>query len=113
MPTSFYFLLCSHWASENLLEVDNNIAEGIDICQCSVHLCQQSSSTLEQEHVFLHGKSCSPSSTATGTQCTVVPHYWPNNVLTAFLPKERTGDNVTVRSQDCSVDATALSIITL
>jgi len=74
MPPSFYFLLFTSCTSENLLEFDDNIAEGIDIFQCSLHLCQQSSSTLEQEHVFLHGKSCCPFSTATGTQCSVVPH---------------------------------------
>jgi len=88
MPPSFYFLLCTSWTSENLLELDDNIAEGIDIFQCSLHICQQSSSTLEQEHVFLHGESCCPSFTATSTQCSAVPHYWLNNVLTTFLSKD-------------------------
>jgi len=53
MPPSFYFLLFKSWTSENLLELHDNIAEGMDIFQCILHLCQQSSSTLEQEHVFL------------------------------------------------------------
>jgi len=113
MPPSFYFLLRTSWTSETLLELDDNIAEGIDIFQCSLHLCQQSSSILKQEHVFLHSESCSPSSTVTDTQCSAVPHHWLNNVLTAFLSEDRTGDNLMVQGQDCRVDATALSIKTL
>jgi len=113
MPPSFYFLLCTSWTSENLLEFDDNIAEGIDIFHSSLHLCQQSSSTLEQEHVFLHSKSCSPSSTAIRAQISAVSHHWLNNVLTAFLSKDRTGDNLMVQGQDCRVDVTALSIKTM
>jgi len=96
-----------------LLELDDSIAEGIDIFHSNLHLCQQYSSILEQEHVFLHSKSCPPSSTATGTQFSAVPHHWLNNVLTAFLSKDRTGDNLMVQGQDCRVDVTALSIKTL
>jgi hypothetical protein len=56
VPPIFYFFLFRCWTSENLSELDDDNAEGIDIFQCSLHLCQQSSSTLEQQHVLLHSK---------------------------------------------------------
>lgn len=99
MPPSFYLLLFKSWTAENLLELDNNNAE----CTDFIHLCQQSSSTLEQALVFLHSTSCSPFSTATATQCSAVPHQWQYHVLTGFNSKDWTGDNLMMQGQDCGV----------
>jgi hypothetical protein len=60
-----------------------------DICHCILHLCQKSSSTFEQEHVFLPSKSFSSSSAATGARCSAVPHLTNNDVLTGCLLKDK------------------------
>ena len=56
-------------------KVHYNNANGIVIFQHSPHIWQQSSSTFEQEHEFLQGKSCSPCSAATGAHNSAVPHH--------------------------------------
>jgi hypothetical protein len=81
--------------------MNQSVNQSINLC--NLHLCQQSSSTLEQAHVFLHSTSCSPSSVATGAQHSAVPHQWQYDVLTGFLSKNRTGDNLMMQGQDCGV----------
>ena len=50
MPSFFfYFMLFTSWTCENFTEFHYTIGEGIIISQCSLHFCQQSPSTLEQE----------------------------------------------------------------
>jgi hypothetical protein len=89
---------------ENFTELQYKTAEGTTVFQCSLHLCQQPSSTFEQEHVFPPTKSWSPSSAAIGTRNSAMPHHWHNGVLIGFLSKDQTGDTLTVQGQDCSLD---------
>lgn len=78
--------------------------------QCSLHLCRQSSSTLQQEQVFLPHSSCTPSPAATDAWHSAVPHQWHYGVLALLLSRNSTGDNLIVQGQDCRVDAATLSI---
>ena len=48
------------WTHKNITELHYN-DEGIGVFQCSLHLCQQSSATFEQAHVFPPGNSVSHS----------------------------------------------------
>jgi hypothetical protein len=66
----FYFTLFTSWTCENLMELQHNLATGIVIFQCSLHICQNYSSTFEQEHVL------APASAVTCRQCFAVPHHW-------------------------------------
>jgi hypothetical protein len=87
-------MLFTSLACENFIEPHYNITEVTVIFQCSIQLCRQSSSTFEQKHAHPPTKNCSPSSAATGTQHSAVPHHWCNGVIAGFLPKDQTGDNV-------------------
>ena len=89
---------------EHVTELHYNIAEGIAISQGSLHLCRQSASTFEQEHVFPHVTSCSPSSVTTGTRHSAVCH-WCNGILAGSFSKDQTGDNLMVWGQDCRENA--------
>jgi hypothetical protein len=104
LPPVFYIMQLSSWIWQNFTELDNNTAEGTVTFQCGLHLCQQSSSTFEQEHVFPPCTSCSPSA-ATGAWHPTVPHHWCKGTLTGFLSKEQTGDKLMVWVQNCKEDA--------
>jgi hypothetical protein len=74
-----------------------NITEGILILQYGLHLCQQSSSAFEKEHVLPPSEGCTTSSLATGIWHSAVPHHLYNGVLAGCLSKaRRTGENLMV-----------------
>jgi len=68
--------------------------------QCSLHLCWQSSSTLQQEEVFLPHRSCTTSPAATDAWHSAVHHHWHYGVLALLFSRNSTGDNLTVQGQD-------------
>ena len=53
-------MLFTSWTSKNFTELQYD-DKGVVTFQCSLHLCQQSSATFEQAHVFPPGNSCSHS----------------------------------------------------
>jgi hypothetical protein len=61
-----------------------NIAEGAVVFQCSLHVCQQSYSTTEQEHVFQPHKSCP---IASDRWHSAVPCHCHSGILTVFIQK--------------------------
>jgi hypothetical protein len=81
-------------------ELSYNIAEGIVIVQCSLHLCQWLSSTFKTR-TCIPGKNCCPFSAATCAWCFAVPCHWHNGILTGFLQDEA-GDNLMVQGECCS-----------
>jgi len=103
LPPVFYFMQFSSWTWQNCTELDNT-AEGTVTFQCSLHLCQQSSTTFEQE-LYSH-----PVQVALPLQPLV--HGILLCLITgvkvlswAFFSKEQTGDNLMVWVQDCREDA--------
>jgi len=92
LPPLFYFMQLSSWTWQNFTELENNTAEGTVTFQCRLYLCQQSSTTFEQEHVFPPCISCSPSA-VTGARYSTVPHHWCKGTLAGFFSKEQIGDN--------------------
>lgn len=73
------------------------------ILQYNFHLCQQSSSTFKQKHIFQPGKNFCPSA-ATGI-LPAVPHH------SHCLSKDQTGENLMQRGQGCKVSVTSPSIL--
>lgn len=66
---------------------------------------------LWKEQIFLLGKRCSPSPTATGSQQSAMPHDWHNSVLKGFLLEEpNTLYNLMVWGQDCRVDVATVFV---
>ena len=69
MPSVFLFYDIESWTYVNLTELHYNLSECIDNFQYSLHVCQQSSSSFEQEHEF-PARSCCSSSVTNVTCCT-------------------------------------------
>jgi len=65
----------------NFIELRYSTPEGTVIFQCSINLCRLSFFTYKPEHSHPPTKSCSPSTAATGTQHSVVPHHRCNGIL--------------------------------
>lgn len=65
----FLFYVTTKLGTWKFYTKSRNIAEAIVILQCSLHLCQQSSSAFEQKRVFLTSKSCCNFFAATGASC--------------------------------------------
>jgi hypothetical protein len=84
----FYFMQLWSWTWQNFTELDNSTAEGTVTFQCGLHLCQQSSSTFEQEHVFPPCTSWSPSAATTAWHLTV-PHHWRKGTLAGFFQRSK------------------------
>lgn len=84
VPTIFYLKVENVKTSQGLY---CNIAEGTVFFQYSLHVCQQSYCTSEQEHVFQPHKSCCPFSIASDTWQSTVPCHCPSGVLAVFLQK--------------------------
>ena len=103
MPPVLHFMLFTSWKRINFTEVYCNIAEGIAMFRYDPQLCKQSFSTCKQEHVFLHGKSCSSSFAVAGPWCSALPHHW----------KDQPGHNLMVWGQDCRIGVVTPSIQTL
>ena len=70
--TPIYFMVLKSWTFEKITEHYCSIAENAVNFQCSIHICWQSSSTLE--HIFPSSTSCSPSFVATGVWYSAMPH---------------------------------------
>ena len=68
---AFYFMVFKIWTFENFTEHYCSIAESTVNFQCSIHLCRQSSSTLE--YVFSPSTNCSFSSVVTGVWHSAMP----------------------------------------
>ena len=60
---------------ENFTAINEEINESMVTFWCCLYVCQQSSSTFEQGHVFPPSKSCFPSHEATGARWSAVPWY--------------------------------------
>lgn len=98
------FILCYlQVRHEYFIEFCYNIVENTVIFQSSLHLCQWSSSIVEQETVF--------PPTATGSGLSTVLHCPWNAGLTECLSKDETGEKVMAWGQVCGwrVGAATLS----
>jgi len=96
-------MLFTSWTWQNCTELDNNI-------QCGLNLCQQSSSTFEQEQVFPPHTSFSPLSATPDKWHSAVPNHWHNGSLSSFFLKDQTHDKLWIHSWDFKVDVAILSI---
>ena len=83
-----------------------NIAETIVILQCSLRLCQQSSSAFEQRHLFLP-KSHLPSFAVTDAWHSALSYCWHSVFFTGTFSGDQTGVNLIVQVQDCRMNVAA------
>jgi hypothetical protein len=97
-------MLFTIWTCEDSTQIHYNIAECIVIFQCGLHLCQQYSSTLGQEHVLPPSKRCSPSSASHWHMAFCSACHWYNGVLTGFFFNDQAVDILMVQGEDCRVD---------